>query len=191
MIAPQHRAVAIAARQTAVKVASAHMLWRLADQLVADSSQLAALPGPINAHLDEALDRDEYQLWAAHQRSGTLRRRIEAGAARPDHARLAATLADDVERRLDGCLVRAEHVAGDTRPEWRYYTSVRRAELATMRGAVLSADRALQVARAAGMAGRELVHADKAALELAVRRGDPEAAAELLWTIHAAGWPLE
>lgn len=204
LIGHRDRWQTIDALQAAVKVASAYGRWAVAehlcdrvDAILADHPLL-----PRGRHLE--VERIEYGLWTLHQRSATLRRRVDSGGSLV-HLGAGIRAADEAERMLDHNLRLLDAGApGDGSIRWRHDLSVRRAELHLLAADRLSGrDRdghrraadnatatAVGIAVAFGLAGDLLVPLTKVRLQAALLDGEWEQAAVLLRQLHDRGWPL-
>ena len=191
--------------QSAVKVPSAYGCYDVADELcdLADDVLEGEFQVPAGRELE--VEQTEYRLFNHHQRSGTLRRRLDDGAGRralePAFAEhYAAQL--DCERAYE---LAQEGFPGDATQRWQFFLDVRAAELQLimltlkfpgetlaerLRGVDDILDRAAAAAVREQVSGVGLVPLLKARLTAALARGETPRAVELLLELHTVGWPL-
>lgn len=192
----------IDAIMAAVPAASAAGSFEVADELCDAVDRMLRRPFLIPSGRDLRIERVEYALWNAHQRSGTLRRRVETGerngqivlATRHNVAAtryLGQLLGPDLQRRGPG----------DATASWAFHLLVRRAELDLMAQDRESPDgvprhmkaavaRARRVADENGIDGSARIPLIKLDLLVALGERDGPTAAEHLLQLHQLRWPL-
>lgn len=190
--------------QSAVKVASAHGCYQVAEGLCALADRILDEPFSVPHGRDLEAERVEFRLFTHHQRSATLRRRVQDGAGLPELQR-AGREQDAAERSCERAYELAqEGLPGDATLRWQWFLAVRAAELRLIElrrrstiqiGAQLSRldgtmERAGSVAASERLEGRELVPLIKVQLDRALAEGDHARAIELLYDLHQLGWPL-
>lgn len=190
----------IDALQGAVPVASALGRFDVADVFCHEVDRTLRTPFAVPGGRDRRTESVEYALWNAHQRSGTLRRRVEAGApllVLEQARRLNVEAASRLEWLLGSAA--GSLAPGDATAGWAFHLIVRGAELAMMAAAIdptgasrapTMVARARAVAREEGVTGRALVPLIKLDLLLALGVRDYGAAVAHLWRLHELGWPL-
>jgi hypothetical protein len=191
--------------QKAVKVASAYGCFRVADDLCDRVDAILAEPFRVAEDRILEIDRVEWQLFTHHQRSGTLRRRLDEGAGLAELKRALAEQ-DAAERNCERAYENAQAGApNDVTDRWNFFLAVRAAELRLIglkklsSGPSLTAhlsvldpalDRAADVAERERYSGVEYVPLIKVHLAIALAANDLQRAAELLRELHKLGWPL-
>jgi hypothetical protein len=190
--------------QAAVKVASAHGCYRLADDLCNQTAAILSEQFQIQPGRELEGERTEYALFLHHQRSGTARRRLDDGGG-PEDLRRAFLEHDAAQRECELAFERAAAGApGDVDERWRFYLAVRGAELRLItlrrqyvgnveqRLRIVDAliDQAGRIATRKSFAELEFVPLIKVQLNKALTEDDTEVAIDGLRRLHALGWPL-
>lgn len=192
------------AAQAAVRVASAHRLFRRAHQLCSyvDAALVDGITLPEGR--ERLVEDAEYGFWNLHQRSATIRRELDLEPT-PRSLRLALEVVAEVDRAQDRVLLLNNTVAaGDAAPSWAYYVDVRAAEVhlsgsaalgesdqaGHLRAARTRAERARRVARAVFADHASLIPLTKVELRESLIVQDEARAIHLLWELHGVGWPL-
>ena len=191
--------------QHAVKAASAHGCYRIADELC-DRIEAILSSGfrvPVGRQLE--VERTEYRLFAHHQRSGTSRRRLDDGAGNGELER-ALREHDAAERDYERARELARAGApGDVNDRWQFFLSIRAAEIgliATERSPTetrrrrclrqidTALDCATTIATETRLTDAALVPLIKVRLARALATHDLVEAIQQFWKLHDLGWPL-
>jgi hypothetical protein len=192
----------------AVRVATAHSRWDVANEILGRMSAMLATGFAVPDGRVRAVETVEFRLWARHAQTATARRllqeygqRAAESAARTALAQQAAAI-DDLEQALT---LNATVGPGDANGQWRRILLIRNAELHIAASDLSTsadgaryrrrADTALSEAVEVGLAypsvDEDQVAYLKARLSLSMRRGEDDEAAQLLTDLHEIHhWPL-
>lgn len=119
--------------QAAVKVASAYGCYTIADELCDLADEVLSEPFGVPAGREIEVERIEYQQFTHHQRSGTLRRRLQDGGPVDALMRRAILQNDAALRHFKrACELAQAGLPGDASDNagrWAFFQTVRTAEL--------------------------------------------------------------
>jgi len=193
----------VVALQSAVKVASAHGCYEVAEELCALADRVLAGRFSLPEGRELEAERVEFELFTHHQRSATLRRRLQDGAGLTDleRARREQLLAERAcERAFE---LAARGVPGDATVRWLWFLTIRAGELRliqlrrseTVSGLRLRRldeliERARSLAAIERLGARDFVPLIKVELDAALAASEYARATELLYRLHELGWPL-
>ncbi len=192
----------------AIPVATAHSRWTVAEQMLhrMETMLLAGITVPVGRTI--AVETVEYRMWTWHQRTATLRRRLQEEGHRlsPRSAQEALREQSRALRDLDLALELNDTLGpGDASESWRHILLIRHAELQLAaadltsgldaeihrRRAENSLDKAAAMQRDGQAPAGDSAAFRKAQLSLAIRRGDDGHAATVLTDLHQVDrWPL-
>jgi hypothetical protein len=192
----------------AIPVATAHSRWTVAEQLLHRMETMLLAGITVPAGRTVAVETVEYRMWTWHQRTATIRRRLQE-----EGHRLSSRFAQEALREQSRALGDLELALklndtlgpGDASESWRHILLVRHAELQLAaadlttgldaeihrRRAARSLDTAAAMQRDGQAPPGDSAAFRKAQLSLAIRSGDDDHAATVLTDLHQVDrWPL-